>query len=98
MPSLDEVLERLRSDKDFRVHLEHDPRAALDGYDLTTDELTRLAAQVVADHHAEDPIARRTAQAGFFALFANPAGDSADDDGERPADAVDDVPPPEVPA
>jgi hypothetical protein len=40
---LDEVLRRLEHDSEFRERLVTEPRGALEGYQLTTEELETLA-------------------------------------------------------
>jgi hypothetical protein len=66
MEGLDDALERLRRDAEFRNLVADDPRAALAGYDLTAEDL-----QVLAKHL--DPDGLRPA--GFAALFAMPPDD-----------------------
>ena len=43
MGDVEEILNRLATDDGFRVDLARDPKAVLRGYDLTTDDLRRLA-------------------------------------------------------
>ena len=68
MADIDEVLRRL-ADAEFRAHLVHDPKGALAGYDLTAEDLDRLAAEVGADLATVDPVDERVSRAGFLALF-----------------------------
>jgi hypothetical protein len=60
MAGLDAVLRRLAGDADFRSQVAIDPRTALAGYDLTTEELGALAEHVDA---------KRGEGSGFAALF-----------------------------
>jgi hypothetical protein len=59
MAGLDEVLQRLAADDRFARQLANDPKAALAGYDLTTEELRVLERQL--DHPGDGR--------GFAALF-----------------------------
>jgi len=76
MAGLDEVLRRLDTDSDFRQQLEVEPAAALEGYDLSADDLTTLVDAVAADAPPEDQRPRRSA---FFALVARRAAEERTD-------------------
>jgi hypothetical protein len=67
MAAIDDVLQRLATDAGFREQLEHEPAEALEGYDLSADDLTRLVDVVAADASPADQRPRRSA---FFALVA----------------------------
>jgi hypothetical protein len=66
MADIDEVLSRL-ADAEFRAHLVRDPKTALAGYDLTTEDLDRLATEVGTA--TLGPVEQRVSRAGFLALF-----------------------------
>ncbi len=70
MAGIEDALERLRTDPAFRAALATDPRSALAGYELTADDLSRLARAVSANHHGQSVGKQRTSKAGFFGLFA----------------------------
>lgn len=72
MAAIDDVLDRLRDDEAFRTQLERDPAGALDGYELSADDLGRLVDEVVA---GADPDEQRTARSAFFALVARRAAE-----------------------
>jgi hypothetical protein len=76
MAGIDDVLQRLSADPDFRQQLEVEPAAALEGYDLTADDLTTLVDAVTADAPPEDQRPRRSA---FFALVARRAAEERSD-------------------
>jgi hypothetical protein len=60
MGDVEEILDRLATDDGFRADLARDPKNALGGYDLSTNDLRRLADALAAgdghgdarDHHA----------------------------------------------
>lgn len=66
----DEVVRRLGDDPIFEDQLAHDPRAALDGYTLTVEELTALAQLVEAVTARLALPDQRRSRAGFFALLS----------------------------
>lgn len=68
MAGIEDALERLRTDPAFRAALATDPRSALIGYELTADDLSRLAKAVSAN--GKTVVEQRTSKAGFFGLFA----------------------------
>lgn len=67
MAGIEDVLERLRTDPAFKARLATDPGSALAGYELTADDLSRLARLVSAN---KSVVEQRTSKAGFFGLFA----------------------------
>jgi hypothetical protein len=69
MSDIARVLERLVDDVSFRDELRTDPQAALAGYDLSTDDLRVLAAQVTGDGDPR-PVERRTSRSALFSLLA----------------------------
>jgi hypothetical protein len=68
MAGIEDALERLRADPAFGAQLATDPRSALAGYELSADDLSRLAKAVSANHQSR--VEQRTSKAGFFGLFA----------------------------
>ena len=77
MPDIDTVLERLAEDAAFRTLLVRDPKAALDGYELSGDDLQLLVQRVRTDQEGLDPAGQRASKAGFFALFSRLADNGA---------------------
>jgi hypothetical protein len=72
MAAIDDVLQRLQDDPDFREQLATDPAAALEGYPLSADDLSRLVDAVAADAAPDEQRPRRSA---FFALVAKRAAE-----------------------
>jgi hypothetical protein len=70
MAGIEDALERLRTDPAFRAQLATDLRSALAGYELSADDLSRLAKAVSANNHGKCVVEQRTSKAGFFGLFA----------------------------
>jgi hypothetical protein len=66
---IDHVLERLVTDRSFRDQLAADPRSALAGYDLTTDELVLLATHVSDELAGDRNVEGRTSRSALFSLF-----------------------------
>jgi hypothetical protein len=62
MEGLDDALDRLRADENFRSRLAEDPTAALAGYDLSTEDLWVLVKHLDPDGHPP--------AAGFAELFS----------------------------
>ena len=60
-----------RSTRSFRDALHRDPRAALDGYDLSADDLERLAGQLMTD---VEPKSGRPSKAALLDLLRDRAG------------------------
>jgi len=75
MAAIDDVLEQLHQDPAFREHLARDPAVALEGYDLSADDLSRLVDAVAADASPDQQRPRRSA---FFALVAKRAAEERD--------------------
>ncbi|MBI2168797.1 MAG: hypothetical protein HYU28_04745 [Actinobacteria bacterium] len=71
MPGLDDALERLVTDREFRSQLRTDPKGALAGYDLTASDLDMLAAQISDDEGGGGSVEARTSKAGFAGHFAD---------------------------
>jgi hypothetical protein len=67
LAGIEDALERLRTDPAFMAQLASDPRSALAGYELTADDLSRLAKAV---SRGKSVVEQRTSKAGFFGLFA----------------------------
>jgi hypothetical protein len=68
LAGIEDALERLRTDPAFKAQLASDPRSALAGYELTADDLSRLARAV--SNRGKSVVEQRTSKAGFFGLFA----------------------------
>lgn len=71
MPGIDDVLERLVSEPGFRDDLSRDPKRALDGYDLSADDLEVLASELTEEAGGSGPVEARTTKAGLFGLLAS---------------------------
>lgn len=67
MPGIDDVLQLVTNDAEFRARLLRDPRTALRGYDLSASDLDRLARELGA---------AKLDQAGFLALFRDHTSDA----------------------
>ena len=90
---LDDALERLVTDPGFRELIAADPQAALDGFDLTTEELGVLASAIGGDDEGgERGVEARQSKAGMLGLFAPVMGG-----GGRGADEVGFNPQPDPP-
>lgn len=77
MAGIDEILERLVADGDFRAALARDPAAALAGYDLTRADVELLASRLDDGDDAERVVEQRTSKSAmlsFLAAFADPGG------------------------
>jgi hypothetical protein len=70
MAGIEDVLDRLRTDPAFTAQLGTDPVSALAGYELSADDLSRLAKLVSANNRDKSVVEQRTSKAGFFGLFA----------------------------
>lgn len=70
MPGLDDVLERLVNEPEFRSRLTSDPKRALAGYDLTADDLDVLAGQLSEETGGSTPVESRTSKAALFSLLS----------------------------
>ena len=94
MAGLDEVMERLLTDHEFRRRLAADRADALVGYELSDDDRQVLAAALSYDGGRSGTMERRTTQstvAGLFSAFQDvlgPAG-SAEPGSGRLSAAVD---------
>lgn len=80
MAGIDEVLERLVADGDFRGALARDPAVALAGYDLTRADVELLASQLDDSDGAERAVEQRTSKSAmlsFLAAFADVGGGAA---------------------
>lgn len=75
MPGIDEVLERLVLEPDFRGALLHDPKAALAEYDLSADDIGVLSAELTSAAGTQTAVEQRTTKAGLFAVLASALGD-----------------------
>ena len=71
MAGIEEAMDRLALDPNFRDALHRDPRAALDGYDLSADDLERLAGQLMTD---VEPKSGRPSKAALLDLLRDRAG------------------------
>jgi hypothetical protein len=68
LAGIEDALERLHTDPAFKAQLATDPRSALAGYELTADDLSRLARAI--SNRGKSVVEQRTSKAGFFGLFA----------------------------
>lgn len=73
MAGIEEVMERLVTDAQFREQLETDAESALAGYDLTEDEAALLAAGL-EEGGGQSRVEQRTSKAGLAGLFAEAVG------------------------
>jgi hypothetical protein len=100
MPNLHDALERLESDQSFKDWLVRDPQGALQGYDLTPDDVSVIAMELSDDFEVLGFVEQRTSKAGLFALISNashaaPAAEGGTEptepgtDASAPADADD---------
>jgi hypothetical protein len=96
LPDIDDVLERLVTDPEFRRHLSTDPRSALEGYDLDRSDLEVLSAQVTEGAGDTGKVEQRTSKsalAGLLGLFGSSDTSSLEDamgtapDTSTPSDA-----------
>ena len=76
MAGMDEVLERLMSDPGFQQALAADPARALEGYDLSDDDLEVLSSQFSVDTGGESRVEQRTSKAGMIGLLGSFLGGS----------------------
>ena len=79
MAGLDEVMERLLADQEFRTSLVADPAGALAGYTLSDDDRQVLAATLTFDEGASRVVEQRTTQssvAGLLSAFEGVLGPS----------------------
>jgi hypothetical protein len=77
MAGIDEVLERLVTDPEFRARLAANPVEALSGYMLYDEDLEVLAATLSEDQGASGTVERRTSKttlAGLLAAFEGTTG------------------------
>lgn len=91
MAGIDEVLERLVADGDFRAALARDPAATLAGYDLTRDDIELLASRLDDGDDAERTVEQRTSKSAMLALLsslAGPGGGGAADPGQDRIDLL----------
>lgn len=80
MAGIDEVLERLVTDPEFRARLSTDPTGALSGYMLYDEDLEILAAALDDDPGTAGAVEQRTSKttlAGLFAAFEGVQADAA---------------------
>lgn len=89
MADIDEALERLGNDPEFKDQLARDPGAALAGYDLTADDLALLAQKVIGDEDDLAPVEQRVRRAGFFGLYAQRVSGSEDAEADAAVDDPD---------
>jgi hypothetical protein len=72
MAAIDDVLQRLQDDQSFQERVERDPASALEGYDLSADDLGRVVEAIVGD---TAPTEQRTLRSAFFAMIARKAAE-----------------------
>ncbi|MBI2168786.1 MAG: hypothetical protein HYU28_04690 [Actinobacteria bacterium] len=94
MPGINEVLERLVTEPEFRTAIAHNPKAALAGYALSADDLDVLASELSTDAGGNGPVEARTSKGAMLGLLsgltegAGPdATDFVDTDGDGITDA-----------
>jgi hypothetical protein len=83
MAGLDEVMERLLVDEEFRARLAADPAGALAGYSLSDSDRDVLAATLTRDEGKSGVVEQRTTQssvAGLLSAFDGIAGPSRGQD------------------
>ncbi len=96
MPNLQDALERLESDQSFKDWLVRDPQGALQGYDLTPEDVSVIAMELSDDFEVLGFVEQRTSKAGLFALISNAshaAPPGADASAQERAGADDIAPP-----
>lgn len=67
---LRQVLARLDDDEAFQADLVRDPKAALEAYELSADDLVVLVTRLGPQLDGDDPALRRTIRARLFAVLA----------------------------
>ncbi|MBI2168791.1 MAG: hypothetical protein HYU28_04715 [Actinobacteria bacterium] len=77
MAAIDEVLERFVNEPAFRDAVAADPESALDGYELSADDLELLASQFSRDAGGRGGVERRLTKAGLSGLLSQAAEDGA---------------------
>jgi hypothetical protein len=70
MAGLDEVMERLLADEEFRRRLVADPAGALAGYTLDDSDREVLAATLTDDEGTPGAVERRTTQSSVAGLLS----------------------------
>jgi hypothetical protein len=70
MAGLDEVMERLFADKEFRASLATDPDGALAGYSLSEDDREVLGATLTDDAGTSGVVEQRTTQSSVAGLLS----------------------------
>lgn len=83
MAGIDEVLERLVTDPEFRARLAANPVAALSGYMLYDEDLEVLAATLSEDRGASGAVEQRTSKTTLAGLLAAFEGSQALPDGHE---------------
>jgi hypothetical protein len=71
MPGIDDVLERLVNDADFRRWLRADPAAALRGYELSASEVELLTSQVDDSGGGPRSVEQRITKSALFELISD---------------------------
>ena len=73
MAGIDEALERLVTDPEFRTALQNDPAQALGGYDLTAADIELLATQL-DDAGGDHSVEERTSKSALLGLLTQLTG------------------------
>jgi len=86
MPNLHDALERIDNDQSFKDWLVRDPQGALQGYDLSSDDLSVIAMELSDDFEVLGFVEQRTSKAGLFALISSASHAATPPDTANPAD------------
>jgi hypothetical protein len=89
MADIDGILERLVTDQGFRAQLASDPAAALDGYDLSADDLALLASSMDEGDVGQRGVEQRTSKSAVVGLLASLTGGGGGHGGGGKAQASD---------
>jgi len=81
MPNLHDALERIENDQNFKEWLVRDPQGALQGFELSSDDLSVIAMELSDDFEVLGFVEQRTSKAGLFALISS-ASHAAPADGD----------------
>lgn len=89
MPNLHDALERIENDQHFKDWLVRDPQGALQGFELSSDDLSVIAMELSDDFEVLGFVEQRTSKAGLFALISSASHASSTTEEPDPADPVD---------
>lgn len=71
MAGIEDIIERLINDSTFRVEFQKDPKEALEGYDLSEEDLGLLAGRLSSDAGGEAKVEQRTSKAALFGIITD---------------------------